>query len=73
MFEGSIEQLVALTTHSDLICEAWLGPGYSMTSQTNIVNPGGKAQEPHRDYRESGHVSFAQCSAVESTSLIDDH
>ena len=23
-----------------------------MTSQTNIVKPGGKAQNPHRDYRE---------------------
>lgn len=37
---------------SDLICEAWLGPGYAMTSQTNIVKPGGKAQEPHRDFRK---------------------
>jgi ectoine hydroxylase-related dioxygenase (phytanoyl-CoA dioxygenase family) len=41
---------------SDLICEAWLGPGYAMTSQTNIVKPGGKAQEPHRDFRKHHSV-----------------
>jgi ectoine hydroxylase-related dioxygenase (phytanoyl-CoA dioxygenase family) len=41
---------------SDLICEAWLGPGYAMTTQTNIVKPGGKAQAPHRDYRKFPHV-----------------
>ncbi len=33
-----------------LACEAWLGPGYQMTSQVNVVNPGGLAQEMHRDY-----------------------
>ncbi|MFM1916620.1 MAG: hypothetical protein RJB01_135 [Actinomycetota bacterium] len=33
---------------------AWLGPGYQMTSQVNLVYPGGKAQEPHRDY----HLGF---------------
>ena len=37
-----------------LICEAWLGPGYQMTSQVNRVNPGGAAQSPHRDY----HLGF---------------
>lgn len=35
-----------------LTCEAWLGPGYQVTAQTNVVNPGGRAQKPHRDYRE---------------------
>lgn len=34
--------------------EAWLGPGYQVTSQVNLVYPGGKAQEPHRDY----HLGF---------------
>ena len=34
--------------------QAWLGPGYQMTSQVNLVYPGGKAQEPHRDY----HLGF---------------
>ncbi len=33
---------------------AWLGPGYGMTSQVNVVNPGGEAQVPHRDY----HLGF---------------
>lgn len=36
------------------ICEAWLGPGYQMTSQVNVVHPGGKAQNAHRDY----HLGF---------------
>lgn len=34
--------------------EAWLGPGYQMTAQINVVRPGGKAQEAHRDY----HLGF---------------
>ena len=38
----------------DLICEAWLGPGYRMTAQVNVVHPGGAAQRPHRDY----HIGF---------------
>ena len=33
---------------------AWLGPGYQVTSQVNVVNPGGEAQLPHRDY----HLGF---------------
>lgn len=37
-----------------LVCEAWLGPGYQITSQVNCVNPGGAAQTPHRDY----HLGF---------------
>jgi ectoine hydroxylase-related dioxygenase (phytanoyl-CoA dioxygenase family) len=37
-----------------LISRAWLGPGYQMTSQVNVVRPGGKAQDPHRDY----HLGF---------------
>jgi ectoine hydroxylase-related dioxygenase (phytanoyl-CoA dioxygenase family) len=37
-----------------LICEAWLGPNYQMTSQPNVVNPGGRAQLVHRDY----HLGF---------------
>lgn len=35
-------------------CEAWLGPGYQMTAQVNLVRPGGKAQTAHRDY----HLGF---------------
>ncbi|GAA1834976.1 phytanoyl-CoA dioxygenase family protein [Pseudonocardia ailaonensis] len=37
-----------------LVCEAWLGPAYQVTSQVNVVNPGGTAQSPHRDY----HLGF---------------
>jgi ectoine hydroxylase-related dioxygenase (phytanoyl-CoA dioxygenase family) len=38
----------------DLVCESWLGPGYRMTAQVNVVHPGGQAQRPHRDY----HLGF---------------
>jgi len=37
-----------------LVSEAWLGPGYQITSQVNVVNPGGAAQTVHRDY----HLGF---------------
>jgi len=37
-----------------LISEAWLGPAYQITSQLNVVNPGGAAQSAHRDY----HLGF---------------
>ncbi|WP_371582039.1 phytanoyl-CoA dioxygenase family protein [Streptomyces sp. NBC_01314] len=37
-----------------LIADAWLGPAYQVTSQVNVVNPGGAAQSPHRDY----HLGF---------------
>lgn len=33
---------------------SWLGPGYQISSQVNVVNPGGEAQRPHRDY----HLGF---------------
>lgn len=33
-----------------LASTAWLGPGYQITAQVNVVNPGGEAQVPHRDY-----------------------
>lgn len=37
-----------------LVSSAWLGPGYQVTSQVNVVNPGGAAQTVHRDY----HLGF---------------
>ncbi len=40
--------------------EAWLGPFFQMTSQVNIVKPGGVAQNPHRDY----HLGFQEDSCV---------
>lgn len=45
-----------------LVCEAWLGPGYQVTSQVNVVNPGGQAQVAHRDYH-LGFMSEEQSSA----------
>jgi ectoine hydroxylase-related dioxygenase (phytanoyl-CoA dioxygenase family) len=43
-----------------LVCEAWLGPGYQVTSQVNQVNPGGAAQSPHRDY----HLGFMDAAGA---------
>lgn len=37
-----------------LVCEAYLGTAYRITSQVNIVKPGGQAQVSHRDY----HLGF---------------
>ncbi|MFE9643093.1 phytanoyl-CoA dioxygenase family protein [Streptomyces sp. NPDC006365] len=37
-----------------LVSSAWLGPGYQVTSQINVVNAGGAAQTAHRDY----HLGF---------------
>ncbi|WP_020116693.1 phytanoyl-CoA dioxygenase family protein [Streptomyces canus] len=43
-----------------LASEAWLGPGYQVTSQVNVVNPGGLAQTAHRDY----HLGFLSDEAA---------
>ncbi|GAV45279.1 phytanoyl-CoA dioxygenase [Streptomyces acidiscabies] len=43
-----------------LVSGAWLGPGYQVTSQVNVVNPGGAAQTAHRDY----HLGFLSAQAV---------
>jgi ectoine hydroxylase-related dioxygenase (phytanoyl-CoA dioxygenase family) len=45
-----------------LVSEAWLGRGYQVTSQVNVVNPGGQAQVAHRDYH-LGFMSEAQALA----------
>jgi ectoine hydroxylase-related dioxygenase (phytanoyl-CoA dioxygenase family) len=44
-----------------LLSRAWLGPGYQVTSQVNVVRPGGQAQDPHRDY----HLGFLENDVVE--------
>lgn len=44
-----------------LVSRAWLGPAYQVTSQVNVVRPGGKAQDPHRDY----HLGFLENDVVE--------
>ncbi|MDN3270775.1 phytanoyl-CoA dioxygenase family protein [Streptomyces sp. MA15] len=43
-----------------LVSTAWLGPGYQVTSQVNVVNPGGAAQTVHRDY----HLGFLSDAAA---------
>ncbi|MFF4018575.1 phytanoyl-CoA dioxygenase family protein [Streptomyces sp. NPDC001843] len=43
-----------------LVSTAWLGPGYQVTSQVNVVNPGGAAQTVHRDY----HLGFLSAHAA---------
>lgn len=45
----------------DLVSTAWLGPAYQMTAQVNVVNPGGAAQVPHRDY----HLGFMSADQIE--------
>jgi ectoine hydroxylase-related dioxygenase (phytanoyl-CoA dioxygenase family) len=44
-----------------LVATAWLGPGYQVTSQVNVVNPGGAAQVGHRDY----HLGFLPAARIE--------
>ena len=46
----------------DAVAEAWLGPGYQMSAQVNLVRPGGAAQEGHRDY----HLGFMTASEAEA-------
>ncbi|MEU5317263.1 phytanoyl-CoA dioxygenase family protein [Streptomyces sp. NPDC021056] len=56
-----------------LVCEAWLGPGYQVTSQINVVNPGGLAQTVHRDYHLgflSGEVAAAYPAHVHRLSPV---
>ncbi|MEV6118329.1 phytanoyl-CoA dioxygenase family protein [Streptomyces sp. NPDC052109] len=43
-----------------LVSSAWLGPGYQVTSQVNVVNPGGAGQTAHRDY----HLGFLSNAAA---------
>jgi ectoine hydroxylase-related dioxygenase (phytanoyl-CoA dioxygenase family) len=43
------------------VASAWLGPGYQVTSQVNVVNPGGAAQVPHTDY----HLGFLTADQAE--------
>lgn len=46
----------------ELASGAWLGPAYQVTSQVNVVNPGGAAQSAHRDYH-LGFLSQEQAAA----------
>ena len=42
--------------------EAWLGPCFQVTSQVNVVRPGGEAQQAHRDY----HLGFQSAEVAAS-------
>ncbi len=44
-----------------IVSSAWLGPGYQITSQVNVVNPGGAAQVAHTDY----HLGFLSAEQAE--------
>lgn len=41
--------------------QAWLGPSFQMTSQVDVVRPGGEAQHAHRDY----HLGFQSIAELE--------
>jgi ectoine hydroxylase-related dioxygenase (phytanoyl-CoA dioxygenase family) len=43
-----------------MVSEAWLGTGYQITAQVNVVNPGGEAQSVHRDY----HMGFQTSAEI---------
>lgn len=45
-----------------MVAQAWLGTGYQITSQLNVVNPGGAAQSAHRDY----HMGFQTAAEIEA-------
>lgn len=42
------------------VAEAWLGPGYQVTAQVNLVHPGGAAQSAHRDF----HLGFTDAKGA---------
>lgn len=42
------------------VAESWLGSGYQITTQVNVVRPGGKAQVAHRDY----HMGFQDAETL---------
>jgi len=45
-----------------LVATAWHGPAYQMSAQVDVVNPGGDAQMPHRDY----HLGFLTDAVAET-------
>ncbi|MEP1200027.1 phytanoyl-CoA dioxygenase family protein [Tateyamaria sp.] len=51
------------------VSEAWLGPWYQMTTQVNLVRPGGKAQTCHRDY----HLGFMTADQAKSFPVHAHH
>lgn len=56
-----------------LAASAWLGPAYQVTSQVNVVGPGGAGQTVHRDYHlgfQSPEVSAAFPAHVHALSAM---
>ncbi|MDX6283335.1 MAG: hypothetical protein QOH03_4406 [Kribbellaceae bacterium] len=56
-----------------LTARAWLGPAYQVTSQVNVVNPGGEGQTVHRDYHlgfQSNEVAAAYPAHVHKLSSV---
>lgn len=56
-----------------LTAKAWLGPAYQVTSQVNVVNPGGEGQTVHRDYHlgfQSNEVAAAYPAHVHKLSSV---
>ncbi|WBQ03843.1 phytanoyl-CoA dioxygenase family protein [Kribbella sp. CA-293567] len=56
-----------------LVAKAWLGPAYQVTSQVNVVNPGGEGQTVHRDYHlgfQSDEVAAAYPAHVHQLSSV---
>jgi ectoine hydroxylase-related dioxygenase (phytanoyl-CoA dioxygenase family) len=56
-----------------LVATAWLGPAYQVTSQVNVVNPGGEGQTVHRDYHlgfQSAEVAAAYPAHVHRLSSV---
>ncbi|KIX91914.1 uncharacterized protein Z520_12377 [Fonsecaea multimorphosa CBS 102226] len=51
------------------MCAAWLGPGYQITAQVNVVRPGGKPQVPHRDYH-LGFQSAESCALYPAATQV---
>jgi len=47
------------------VSESWLGSGYQITFQVNVVRPGGKAQTAHRDY----HMGFQDAATLRGMSV----
>jgi ectoine hydroxylase-related dioxygenase (phytanoyl-CoA dioxygenase family) len=43
-----------------MVAQSWLGTGYQITAQVNVVNPGGEAQSVHRDY----HMGFQTAAEI---------
>ena len=43
-----------------MVSQSWLGLGFQVTSQVNVVNPGGSAQSMHRDY----HMGFQTAAQI---------